>query len=147
MNIDETDGMFRQLSRQIFERQKGRWDIFASAVPRITAAAQFYASCRSGRFPARNIDLPLQDVFGDISVLDHPYMTAIGSKIGFPLVDWDTLDTRIVTSYNRMNLALDGGVAKKRSRHADDSRLMVSDSRYEAIFARGHADQILVKDA
>lgn len=136
MRVDEVYEMFKELSRQIFRRQN-RWSCLTAAAPRITAAAQLFASCRNGRFPARNIDGPLRDVFGDVSMLDHPYMNTIGARTGFPIVDWNTLETYVVTSYNR--IAFDD--QKKTSKHKS------CDSRHRPLYARGPDDQILVKDA
>ncbi|KAH3938663.1 hypothetical protein HBH98_242720 [Parastagonospora nodorum] len=62
-------------------------------------------------------------------MLEHPYMTAIGARTGFPVVDLDTLNTCVVTSYNG------AGVVPQQP------------ATYQLLQSTGPHDEILVKNA
>jgi hypothetical protein len=94
MRVNTIDTLFKELSKRVF-RGCSRFGVSFAA-----AAHALVASHRRGRFPACDIDRPLQEVFGNLTVLDHPYMTSIGVRTGFPVVNLDSSDTYIVTSYN-----------------------------------------------
>ena len=97
MRIDDVSDLFRQLARRVF-RGRSRFGLGFAA-----AAHSLIASYRNGRFPAEDIDAPLSELFGDGTMLDHAYLSSIGTRLGFPVVDVDSSrapSTCIVTSYN-----------------------------------------------
>jgi hypothetical protein len=124
LRVKEADRLFTELSFRVFRGRNGPEDsLFAPLI-----------SCLKGRFPAADIDEALFDTFGVTSVLTHPYMTSIGARIGFPVVDADTSETRIVTSYNGASQDDDRG---------DRSLPVVATS----LRSRCHGDDILITDA
>ncbi|KAF3030307.1 hypothetical protein E8E12_000580 [Didymella heteroderae] len=124
LRVKEADRLFTELSFRVFRGRNGPEDsLFAPLI-----------SCLKGRFPAADIDEALSDTFGVTSVLTHPYMTSIGARIGFPVVDADTSETRIVTSYNGASQDDDRG---------DRSLPVVATS----LRSRCHGDDILITDA
>lgn len=102
LSIKETYDLFTQLSGRIF---RGRSPV---GIGLLAAAYALIASYRHGQFPAGDIDGALSDLLGDSTMLDHPYMSSIGARIGFPVVNADTLETCMVTSYNGAAKAYDG---------------------------------------
>ena len=94
MRAEETFTLFSQLSKRIFRgRSQLGLGLAATAYALIT-------SCRNGRFPASDIDDALTEIFDEATMLDSQYMSSIGARIGLPVVDANTLDTCLVTSYN-----------------------------------------------
>ena len=94
MRAKETFTLFTQLATRIFcGRSQLGLGLAATAYALIT-------SCRNGRFPARDIDDALTEIFDEATMLDSQYMSSIGARIGLPVVDANTLDTCLVTSYN-----------------------------------------------
>jgi hypothetical protein len=128
MTVEETYDLFKQLSTRIF-RGRSRVGIGFAA-----AAHDLIASYRNGRFPAVDIDGALSDIFNDTTMLDHPYMSSIGARIGFPVVNADTLETCIVTSYN--------GAARGRNVSGCGES-----ATYKVLRSDGAADEIYIKDA
>lgn len=128
MRVDEAYDLFRQLSRRVF-RGRNRFGIGFAA-----AAHALIASYRNGRFPAEDIDGPLSEIFGNATMLEHPYMSSIGARTGFPVVNVDTLDTCIITSYN--------GVGQRQSHDDSDQK-----ATYKVLRADGPNNDICVKDA
>ncbi|KAH8710251.1 hypothetical protein GQ44DRAFT_626663 [Phaeosphaeriaceae sp. PMI808] len=94
MRIDEVCDLFKQLSTRIF---RGRSRI-GFGFP--ASAHALLVSYRDGRFPAEDIEGALSDLFKNTTMLDHPYMSSIGARTAFPVVNANTLETCIVTSYN-----------------------------------------------
>lgn len=94
LTVDETYHLFKQLSTRVF---RGRSRVGFGPV---AAAHALIVSYRNGRFPAEDIDSALSDIFHDTTMLEHAYMSSIGSRTGFPVVNADTLETCLVTSYN-----------------------------------------------
>lgn len=127
MSIDETYNLFKQLSTRIFRGRNRMGAGFAAA------AHALIASYRNGRFPAGDIDGALLEIFKDTTMLDHPYMSSIGARTGFPVVNADTLETCVVTSYN--------GAARGHDR--DDGEHMT----YKVLRSSNALDEIPVKDA
>ena len=127
MRVEETLHVFKQLSSRVFRGRTRSGYSFGFAA----AAYDLLASYRNGRFPAKDIDGPLSELLGNVSMLEHPYMTSIGARIGFPVVNHDTLDTCIITSYN--------GVGSTNNSEED--------AIYQVLQSRGPEDEILAKDA
>lgn len=128
MTVEETYSLFKQLSTRIF-RGRNRMGVGLAV-----AAHALIASYRNGRFPAGDIDGALLEIFKDATMLDHPYMSSIGARTGFPVVNADTLETCVVTSYN--------GAA--RGHGCSDSN---KDMTYKVLRSAGALDEIHVKDA
>jgi hypothetical protein len=146
MRVNTVDTLFKELSKRVF-RGRSRFGVSFAA-----AAHALVASYRCGRFPASDIDGPLQEIFGNLTVLDHPYMTSIGARTGFPVVSLDTSDTYIVTSYN--------GIGNSQGRNNGDNQeawncmgnltgsdVGVDEVPYKILHSNGPHDDILVKDA
>jgi hypothetical protein len=123
MDAEEAFPVFRELCSRVF---RGRTRLGFGPVDTIYTLLAAYSN---GKFPAKDIDDSLHELFGGATMLEHPYMTAIGARIGFPVVNLDTLDTCIVTSYNG---------AGERKLHAD--------ATYEFLSSGGPHDEILIKD-
>lgn len=128
MSVDETYNLFKQLSTRIF-RGRSRMGVGFAA-----AAHALIASYRNGRFPAGDIDGALFEIFKDATMLDHPYMSSIGARTGFPVVNADTLETCVVTSYN--------GAA--RGHDCDGG---IEHMTYKVLRSGDALDEIPVKDA
>lgn len=129
MRVDDAYKLFRQLSARVF-RGRSRVGVGVAG-----SAHALVVSCRNGKFPASDIDGALHDAFGDITMLDHPYMSSIGARIGFPVVDADTLETCVVTSYNG------AGGLQEGDRGGGDDRA------YRILRSRSASEPILVTDA
>jgi hypothetical protein len=128
MRVSETIDMFKQLSTRIF---RGRAPL---GVGYIAAVHAFVSSCRKGQFPASDIDGALIEMFGNTTMLDHPYMSSIGARTGFPVVDAHSLETCVVTSYN-------GAARGYHHSESDES------TTYKVLRSEGTADEIRVSDA
>jgi hypothetical protein len=128
MTVNEVDILFRRLAKRVF---RGR-DRFG--VGFVTAAHSLIVSYLHGQFPSKDIDEPLHEIFGETSMLDHPYMSSIGARIGFPVVDLDNASTCIVTSYN--------GASK--GQHQDPEK---DHATYRVLRSNGPHDEIRAKDA
>ncbi|KAL5417036.1 hypothetical protein PMIN04_007910 [Paraphaeosphaeria minitans] len=128
MKVSEASDLFKQLSTRVF-RGRGRVGVGLAAT-----VQALVASYRNGRFPAADIDGALADVFNDATVLDHPYMSSIGARTGFPVVNADTSETCMVTSYN--------GAARGRALGDCDRN-----TTYRVLRSETALDEILVKDA
>ncbi|KAH6380444.1 hypothetical protein HBI08_239800 [Parastagonospora nodorum] len=127
MDVSEVFQVFKDLSSRVF---RGRIRLGFGPVDTIhTLLAAYW----NGRFPDEDIDGPLYELFGTATMLEHPYMTAIGARTGFPVVNVDTLDTCLVTSYNGAGKSRPGSNAKHRA-------------TYHLLRSGGHNDKILVKD-
>lgn len=123
MAASEALGVFRGLSSRIF-RGRGRFGFGP-----INSFYSLLMAYRSGRYPSVDIDGSLHEIFGTTTMLEHPYMTAIGARTGFPVVDLDTLNTCVVTSYNG------AGVVPQQP------------ATYQLLQSTGPHDEILVKNA
>ncbi|RYN61291.1 hypothetical protein AA0117_g13033 [Alternaria alternata] len=128
MRAEETFTLFSQLSTRIF-RGRSRLGLGLAAT-----AHALITSCRNGRFPASDIDDALMEIFDEATMLDLEYMSSIGARVGLPVVDVDTLDTCLVTSYN--------GAAPQ---YGDDACTKMS--TYRVLRSEDVADEIHVKDA
>jgi len=128
LRLDAVYDLFKKLSMRIF-RGRDRFGIGFAA-----AAHALIASYRKGQFPADDINGPLSELLGDISMLDSSYMMSIGARTGFPVVNLHTLETCIITSYN--------GIGK-----GPDPNAMVGESTYNVLRSDGPQNEILVKDA
>jgi hypothetical protein len=128
MEVDETFDVFKELSSRVF---RGRARLGLGPVDTIYS---LLAACRSGLFPAKDIDGALYELFGKDTILEHPYMTAIGARTGFPVVDLESLDTCIITSYNGAGKAQACANAHHRA-------------TYQLLRSSGPCDEISVKDA
>ncbi|KAJ5047776.1 hypothetical protein J3E72DRAFT_204316 [Bipolaris maydis] len=94
MRVDESFHLFSQLAARIF---RGR-SYFGLGI--FTALYALVTSWRHGRFPSSDIEGALAELFGEATMLDLQYVSSIGARVGLPVVDADTLDTCLVTSYN-----------------------------------------------
>jgi hypothetical protein len=128
MEVGEACRVFKELSSRVF---RGRPRLGLGPVDTIYTLLAAY---RNGRFPAKDIDGPLHELFGKATMLEHPYMTAIGARTGFPVVNLDTLETCVVTSYN--------GVGKSQA--CVDAQHKAT---YQLLRSGGSCDEIPVKDA
>ncbi|KAL5401414.1 hypothetical protein PMIN03_011528 [Paraphaeosphaeria minitans] len=128
MTVSEVSDLFKQLSARVF---RGRSRVGVGFAATLQALLISY---RNGRFPAGDIDGALSDMFNDTTVLDHPYISSIGARTGFPIVNADTSETCLVTSYN--------GAA--RGRDANDCR---GSTTYRVLRSNTVLDEILIKDA
>jgi hypothetical protein len=128
MRVEEAYRLFRELSMRIF---RGR-NRFGIGIP--AAVHALIVSYRNGRFPAEDIDGPLSEIFGNTTMLDHSYMTSIGARIGFPVVDVHAKRTCIVTSYNGIGQRQKGSDCK-------------NETIYKVLRSDGPHDEILVRDA
>jgi hypothetical protein len=145
MRVETVNTLFKELSKRVF-RGRNRLGVSFAA-----AAHALVASYRRGRFPAADIDGPLQEIFGNLTVLDHPYMTSIGARTGFPVVSLDTSDTYIVTSYNGVGNSQVQDNGSKQEAWDCMGRLTGSDFGGDEVFykilrSNGPHDDILVKD-
>lgn len=130
MTVDEVHGLFTRLARRVFRGRKPFGFGFAAV------AHSLIASYRNGQFPAEDIDGPLSEIFGDATMLDHPYMSAIGARVGFPIVDVDSRtapSTCLVTSYNG---------AGQMSYPRPESR-----TTYQLLRSSDPEDEVQIKDA
>jgi hypothetical protein len=128
IRVAETNDLFKQLSARIF---RGRARL---GVGYIAAAHAFVTSCRNGHFPASDIDGALFEMFGTATMLDHPYMSSIGARTGFPVIDAHSLETCMVTSYNG---------AARGHRHSESNE----STMYRVLCSDGVADEIRITDA
>jgi hypothetical protein len=128
MEVGQTLDAFKQLSLRVFQ---GRARLGFGPIDTIYSVL---AASHSGRFPAEDIDAALHEFFGKDTMLEHPYMTAIGARTGFPVVNLDTLDTCIITSYN--------GACKVQASAGMERR-----ATYQMLRSGGPDDEISVKDA
>ena len=121
MDIEEVDTTFQKLSRVAF---RGR------NISRVNPF-RLMKSYMHGQYPAEHIDSALREIFGDAtSMFSSSYMSAIGARIGFPIVDVDNTKPTgrcLVTSYNAVGQF-----------HNTSYRILQSD---------GPATDILVADA
>lgn len=128
LTVSETSDLFKKLASRVF-RGRGRIGVgFAATLH------SFIVSYRNGQFPANDIERALSDTFGNATMFDHPYMSSIGARTGFPIVNADTLETSLVTSYN--------GVARG-SDISDCNR----NSTYRVLRSENVLDDIPIKDA
>jgi hypothetical protein len=127
MDVSEAFRVFKALSSCVF---RGRTRLGFGPVD---AVYTLLAAYWNGRFPDKDIDGPLYEIFGKATMLEHPYMTAIGARTGFPVVNLDTLDTYLITSYN--------GAGKTQPCLNAQHR-----ATYQLLRSGGHDDEILVKD-
>lgn len=128
MGVGEACDVFKELASRVF---RGRTRLGFGPVDTIYSLLAAY---RNGRFPAKDIDGALYELFGKVTMLEHPYMTAIGARIGFPVVNLDHLDTCIITSYN--------GAGKTRACTNAQHR-----ATYRLLRSGGPCDEISVKHA
>jgi hypothetical protein len=128
MRVEKANKLFRELCLRVF-RGRNRFGIGLPA-----AVHALIVSYRNGQFPAADIDGALSEIFGDATMLDHPYMTSIGARIGFPVVNVHSKKTCIVTSYN--------GIGQRPSR--DDCK---DEPLYKVLCSNEPGDEILVRDA
>jgi hypothetical protein len=128
MRAEETFALFSQLSTRIF---RGRSQLGLGLAATVHA---LITSCRHGRFPASDIDDALMEIFDEATMLDLEYMSSIGARVGLPVVDADTLDTCLVTSYN--------GAAPRDGDNAGTKM-----STYRVLRSEDAANEIRVKDA
>jgi hypothetical protein len=128
MQVEETFKLFKQLSTRIF---RGRTKLGLGLA---ATAHALIASYRNGQFPASDINGALTEIFGEATMLDHQYMSSIGARIGFPVVDVDALKTCLVTSYN--------GAVSSRGRGACTPM-----STYRVLRSEDAASEIRMKDA
>lgn len=90
MRVEEADNLFTELAMRVF---RGRDALDTGLLAPLISLTQ-------GHFPAADIDECLTEIFGTMTMLKHSYMTALGARIGFPVVDVNTSETCLVTSYN-----------------------------------------------
>jgi hypothetical protein len=120
MSVKEADQLFTKLASRVF-RDRDDWT---------TGLLGPLVSYSQGRFRAADIDECLFEIFGSMTMLKHPYMTSVGARIGFPVAEADTSQTRLITSYNgAAQYHSDAGCMGKvstvlRSRNADDDILV-----------------------
>lgn len=124
MRVKEADDLFTKLAMRVF---RGRDTLDTGLLAPLISLTR-------GHFPAADIDECLSEIFGTMTMLKHPYMTAAGAKIGFPVVDVETLDTCLITSYNG-----------REQGHGSDARPVHTVSRL--LHSKNPDDDILVKDA
>jgi hypothetical protein len=130
MTVGEVHNLFTRLAERVFRGRPPFGFSFAAS------AHSLIASYRNGQFPAEDIDGPLSEIFGDATMLDHSYMSAIGARIGFPIVDVDTNrapSTCLVTSYN--------GAGQVRHSDPDDK------ATYRVLRSSDSQNEIRIKDA
>ncbi|KAH7060994.1 acyl transferase/acyl hydrolase/lysophospholipase, partial [Paraphoma chrysanthemicola] len=127
MEVGEAFDVFKALSSRVFQ---GRTRL---GFRPIDSAYSLLAACRKGWYPAEDIDGALDEIFGKATMLDHPYMTAIGARTGFPVVNLDSLETCVITSYN--------GVGEKTCVDTQQR------ATYRSLRSSGPCDEISVKDA
>jgi hypothetical protein len=123
MSVSAALDVFKGLSSCVF-RGRNRFGFGP-----INSFYAFLMAYRSGRYPSVDIDGSLHNIFGTTTMLEHPYMTSIGARTGFPVVDLDTLNTCIVTSYNGAGAVPQGPAT------------------YKLLQSTGPRDEILVKHA
>ena len=138
LRVRSATEIFEKLSKRVF-RGRNRFGIGYAA-----AAHSVIASYLQGRFPAKDIDDSLEEIFGDITTLDHRYMSSIGAKTGFPIVQLATSNTYLVTSYN----GVDNGEGDNRFNFDEGSTSPIDTEKVLPYLALrpGNAD-IAVKDA
>ena len=124
LRVEEADKLFTELAMRVF---RGRDSLNTGLLAPLI-------SLTHGHFPAVDIDECLTEIFGNRTMLNHPYMTALGARIGFPVVDINTSETCLVTSYN--------GSAQDRGAGA---HLVHAVSR--SLRSTSPSDDILIKDA
>lgn len=128
MRAEETFPLFTQLATRIF---RGRSQLGLGLV---ATAHALITSCRNGRFPASDIDNALNEVFEEATMLDVPYMSSIGARVGLPVVEVDTLETYLVTSYNGAAPTYDDAACTEMS-------------TYRVLRSKDATEEIRVKDA
>ncbi|KAL5428661.1 hypothetical protein PMIN06_012794 [Paraphaeosphaeria minitans] len=128
MKASEAFDLFKQLSARVF---RGRSRVGVGLAATLQALVMSY---RNGRFPAGDIDGALSDIFNDATLLDHPYMSSIGARTGFPIVNAETSETCLVTSYN--------GAAR-----GPDLSDCSGTTTYRVLRSDTALDDILIKDA
>ncbi|KAL6158272.1 hypothetical protein ACJBU6_04069 [Exserohilum turcicum] len=128
MRVEESFHLFSQLAARIF---RGR-SYFGLGM--FTALYALITSWRHGRFPSSDIEGALAELFGEATMLDLHYVSAIGARVGLAVVDANTLDTCLVTSYNGMT-----------STHSDEGR--TNPSTYRPLRSDDAASEIRIKDA
>ncbi|KAL1792986.1 hypothetical protein ACET3X_009493 [Alternaria dauci] len=128
MRAEETFTLFTQLATRIF---RGRSQLGLGLA---ATAHALITSCRNGRFPASDIDSALNEAFEEATMLDVPYMSSIGARVGLPVVDVDTLETCLVTSYNGAAPTYDNGACTEMS-------------TYRILRSEDATEEICVKDA
>lgn len=134
LSIDEVLHTFQDLAKRAF---KGR---AVSGVGFITAVQDLITSYICGRYPAKDIDEPLCDIFGESTMLDNAYLSSIGARAGFPIVDVNSeksTRTCLVTSYNGVRTR----EANKRIGHRKGQ------SDYKMLCSENPRNRILVRDA
>jgi hypothetical protein len=128
MEVGQTLDVFKQLSLRVFQ---GRARLGFGPIDTIYS---LLVACHSGLFPTQDIDGALYELFGKHTMLEHPYMTTIGARTGFPVVNLETLDTCIITSYN--------GACKIQASLGAERR-----ATYQMLRSDGPHNEISVKDA
>jgi hypothetical protein len=128
MRAEETFPLFTQLATRIF---RGRSQLGLGLV---ATAHALITSCRNGRFPASDINNALNEVFEEATMLDVPYMSSIGARVGLPVVEVDTLETYLVTSYNGAAPTYDDAACTEMS-------------TYRVLRSKDATEEIRVKDA
>jgi hypothetical protein len=131
MRIDKVDLLFKRLAEKVFQ---GRQPLGMGIVGDLISLIVSYSH---GRFPATDIDKALAETFGDLTMLHHPYMTSIGARIGFPVVDHGTthpVATCMITSYNGAS-------------HDVRPNNSVFKAPYRVLRSRDARSEILIKDA
>lgn len=157
LRIDETLDLFQKLSTRIF-RGRSRFGFGVAA-----AAYTLLMSYRNGRFPAEDINGTLAELFDQTTMLEHPYMTSIGARIGFPVINVDTLDTCIITSYHGVGRITADTVTNERESHevlpsieppkeilvsiGPDGTATNERESYKVLRCDGPHNEILVRDA
>jgi hypothetical protein len=127
MDVGEAFHVFKDLSSLVF------WGHIRLGYGPIDTIYTLLAAYWNGRFPDKDIDGPLHELFSKATMLEHPYMTAIGARTCFPIVNLNTLDTCLITSYN--------GAGKSQVCLDTQHR-----ATYQLLRSGGHDDEILVKD-
>ena len=128
MRAEDTFTLFPQLATRIF---RGRSQLGLGLA---ATAHALITSCRNGRFPARDIDNALTEIFDEATVLDVRYMSSIGARVGMPVVDLNTLETCLVTSYNGAAPTYDGSACTEMS-------------TYRVLRSKDATEEIRIKDA
>lgn len=132
MRVDHVHELFGRLSKRVFRGRRRRGGFVAAAHAALT-------SYQNGQFPAEDIDEPLAEIFGETTTLEHAYMSSVGARVGFPVVNVDTLNTCLVTSYNGVGQSLgriDGEMGKGEPK-----------ALYELMRSQGSRDEVLMRDA
>lgn len=130
MTVDEVHDLFTRLAKRVFRGRTPFGFSFAAA------AHSLIVSYRNGQFPAEDIDGALYEIFGDATMLDHPYMSATGARIGFPIVDINSRtapSTCLVTSYNGAGRVSYSGLESKAT--------------YRVLRSSGPENEVRIKDA